>query len=369
MNSMEKYQKMQSLTPYADRSEMPVYPMMITSFASVAGFTQKEYFEDVDKWLEAADKTFSIIGHPTMMAVACPADTVFNMYLPSKRPGYELGDDDLYQFIETPYFDDPDAEYAKILEMGWDNWFNMHTMAVQNPPMTDPQQLMARYGLLAENLKKSFGYCYSHDILPWFDNAFYPIYDSLSMFRSMEEFLFDFIDNPGPIMDIINKYSLPQVQNVIQQTKQNNGWHVCIFPMRCSATFISPDMFEEYVWPALKLQIEELWKAEIYTHIHADGNWLPMLEYFTELPKGCCHIELDESTDIEKAYEILQGSQSIRGNVPSVYFAFKDPEDVAEYSEKLVKMGMNGGFMLSSSCEIPMNAKPENIKAMMDVLN
>ena len=29
------------------------------------------------------------------------------------------------------------------------------------------------------------------------------------------------------------------------------------------------------------------------------------------------------------------------------------------------KMGMNGGFILGSGCEVPMNAKPENVAAMI----
>ena len=48
--------------------------------------------------------------------------------------------------------------------------------------------------------------------------------------------------------------------------------------------------------------------------------------------------------------------------------AYGTPDEVAAYSEKLVQMGMKGGFMLSSGCEVPLNAKPENVKAMMDVL-
>jgi uroporphyrinogen-III decarboxylase len=31
-------------------------------------------------------------------------------------------------------------------------------------------------------------------------------------------------------------------------------------------------------------------------------------------------------------------------------------------------MGMQGGFMLGSGCEVPLNARPENVKAMIDSL-
>ena len=102
--------------------------------------------------------------------------------------------------------------------------------------------------------------------------------------------------------------------------------------------------------------------------IHADANWLPMLPYFTQLPKGCCHIELDGATDIFAAYDILKGSQSIRGDVPSTLFAYESADAVSEYCDKLVQMGMGGGFCLGSGCEIPLNAKLENVIAMMDAV-
>jgi len=93
-----------------------------------------------------------------------------------------------------------------------------------------------------------------------------------------------------------------------------------------------------------------------------------MLPYFTQVPKGSVHIELDGMTDIEKAYEILGGYQSIRGDVPATMMCYGTPDEVSQYCDKLINMGMKGGFMLGSGCEIPMNAKPENIKAMIDAV-
>ena len=117
MNSMEKFMKMLSLTPYQDRTEIPVFPMMLTTYGALSGISQKETIESEDKWLEAMEKAFAIVGRPDVVMPMCPRDTIFVMGLPARIPGKELDDNALYQFVETPFFDDP-SEYQKILQMG-----------------------------------------------------------------------------------------------------------------------------------------------------------------------------------------------------------------------------------------------------------
>ncbi|MBE6017949.1 MAG: hypothetical protein E7233_10175, partial [Lachnospiraceae bacterium] len=203
-------------------------------------------------------------------------------------------------------------------------------------------------------------------LVPIFENATAPIFDTLSMARSMVEFTFDLYDDPGPIMDIINKFQPMADEATIGMLKANGGSRVGCFAMRSSATFMSPEMFEEYAWPGLKGMIERFNAAGILTVVHADANWLPMIKYFREVPKGSVHLELDGATDIEQAYEILDGWQSIRGDVNANLLCYGTPDEVSQYCEKLIKMGMKGGFMLGSGCEVPLNAKPENVKAMID---
>jgi uroporphyrinogen decarboxylase len=140
--------------------------------------------------------------------------------------------------------------------------------------------------------------------------------------------------------------------------------------MRSDAGSISPAIFEEFSWPTLKQTILALWEAGIRSIIHADSNWLPMLPHFVNLPKGCCHFEFDNKTDIFKAAEILDGRQSFRGNVPATTLAFGTVDDVREYCEKLItEIGMKTpGYLYGSGCEVPLNAKPENVRAMYDAL-
>ena len=122
MNAMEKFQKMLSLTPYQDRTEIPVFPMMLVTYAAMAkGITQADTIRSADKWIEAMQQAWEIIGKPDCAMPMYPGDTVFIMGLPARVPGKELGENELYQFVETPFFEDQE-EYKKIMAMGWQAW-------------------------------------------------------------------------------------------------------------------------------------------------------------------------------------------------------------------------------------------------------
>ena len=60
--------------------------------------------------------------------------------------------------------------------------------------------------------------------------------------------------------------------------------------------------------------------------------------------------------------------ESVVDIVAATILAFGTEDETREYCEKLVTMGMGGGFMLSSGCEVPINAKLENLKAFVNFL-
>ena len=296
-----------------------------------------------------------------------PGDAAFGMGMICRAPGRELGEDELYQLIEEPYITDPE-QYKAIAEMGYGRWRMKYLMDIQTPAITDPNQLFAKFGQVGQSSAKVKQFYAERDIVPSAYASTMPIFDALSLYRTMADYACDLFEDPAPIMDIINKYQEEETESTIQRTKGSGGDRVAIFAMRSSAAFVSPDMFDEFAWPALKRMVEMHHEAGILSVLHADSNWLPMLEHLTELPRGCCHVELDDATDIVAAYDILRGWHSIRGNVPSYLFAYKGPDDIREYCEPLVQMGMRGGFILGSGCDVPLNAKPENVKALIDIV-
>ncbi|MBN1191700.1 MAG: hypothetical protein JXA46_18245 [Dehalococcoidales bacterium] len=129
--------------------------------------------------------------------------------------------------------------------------------------------------------------------------------------------------------------------------------------------FMSRKQYEKFYWPGLKRAMECSIELGIVPIIFCEGEFGDRLEYFLELPKGKV-ICLFDRTDMIRAKEILRDHVCISGNVPASLLQLGSPQDVEEYCAKLIRFcGKGGGFILSAGSSID-EAKPENLKALME---
>ncbi len=139
---------------------------------------------------------------------------------------------------------------------------------------------------------------------------------------------------------------------------------------RVSDEILSPKQFEEFVWPNWKRAIEKTLELGYdIISMFFEGRRDKQLEYFLDFPKGSLFIRFAE-TDIFRAKDILGDRAVIMGNVPIAMLQLGSTQDVEEYCKKLIKVcGKNGGFILRCSTDYSQEAKPENVKAMIDTVN
>jgi len=364
MTSAERIQNCFDCKPIKDRSEIPVFPHLISYPGRFAGITQKQMVDDPKKWMEALRKTFEHFGYPDLSMPLPLGDVIFVESLPSKRPGYELPDDAQFQLIETMNMDHDD--YRDIIANGWAQWYNKYMRRIQNPPIKSNFKLILRWIKLGMNGGKVIKFLRGMGVEPIAGGASVPIFDLISLIRSFNEFIVDLYEEPDLFKAVMKKANPEMIASTLKNAARTKVNRIQLFAMRSDASSISPAIFDEFVYPYLREYIKTFHAAGYKTVIHADNNWLPMLDRFLDLPKGSVHFEFDGVTDIFKAFEILKGHHSFRGDVPATMFAFGTPDDVSGYCEKLITgIGMKGGFVLGSGCEVPMNCKPENLMAMM----
>lgn len=134
---------------------------------------------------------------------------------------------------------------------------------------------------------------------------------------------------------------------------------------RTGPAFMSPAQFEELALPEWRELAEFYSRLGVTTILHLDGDWTAFLPYFADFPPRSCVMNIDGATDIRAAKEILSGRMCIMGDVPATMLKLGEPEEVDEYCRLLIRdVGEGGGFILSSGCSIPVDAKPANVAAV-----
>lgn len=364
---MEKLDYAMSLKPFHRKEDIPVFPHICTYAAIPAKVTQAELFKGNDAWMEAYKKTCDSIGYPDVAFPLGPKTVTYIEQMKVRIPGKDLGENELFQFMEEEIMKQED--YDLIIEKGFGAWQTPYVASIQNPPITGAlKKFKVLKGFIGSGMeaKKNKKFWDTKQIPMIFHSGTAPAFDTFSMARGLEEFFYDLYDEPDKVKEACKRATPELVKTGITGVKSTGGNRIAIFAMRSSATFISNAMYEEFVWPYLKEMILGFYEAGIISVIHADGDWLPMLPYFKELPKSCCILELDGATDIAKAYEILKGHQVIRGDIPATILAFGTAEETRAYCDKLIQLAMGGGFIIGSGCEVPLNAKLENMKIFMN---
>jgi len=349
--------------------EVPVAPLIITYTARLAGMKQVDIFNSVKAWRQAVDRAIDRIGPPDMGFAIFPRDVPFSEGLHYRLPGRDLGEDELFQLIEEEVMQRED--YERLQKDGFGRWF-MDYFVRLDPDLPAGGRsrtiVTLKFIRMALRIRGNAARLEKRGVPPAFYGACYPPFDFFSLARSINQFSLDLYDCPDLVQKACEASLEPTLGTAMQPLMATGGKRVCIYPMRSSTSFINPKMFEKFALDHLKRMAEFFVKKGITPIIHCDANWTPLLPFFREMPRASCILELDNDTDIFKAKEILGDWMCLKGNVPAQLLAFGETGEVEAYCEKLIReVGRGGGFILGSGCEVPLNARIENVQAMIQV--
>ncbi len=272
-------------------------------------------------------------------------------------PGVDLPENEMWQVVETELIDRD--SYNRILDLGWPSFFKeiMQERILKDvpPAYLPPERKSVDVG--AEWRSQGIPVLSGGDVTT-------PI-ELLCGARSLPKFAIDLIEIPdkvAAVMDII----LPHLANkAVRRAKKLGFPLVWIGGWRSAPCLLSPEMWNRFVWPYLRQLVYEVTDAGLIALLHLDSDWTRELERFRELPRGKCLMALDGDTDIFKAKEILGGHMCLMGDVPAIMLFHQSSDDVFNYCSKLIQELGPAGFILQSGCDIPTNAKLENVQAMV----
>jgi uroporphyrinogen decarboxylase len=179
----------------------------------------------------------------------------------------------------------------------------------------------------------------------------------------MQAALYLAIDHPdrfGQLLDfateVVIRFGVAQVEA---------GAHLpVVFDPSSSPDVIPPQFYREFVLPRLTRLFEALDRAGATTSwLHTAGPTGPILPYY---PGARVEIaNFDYCVGTSQAAAALPRT-CLDGNLKPWSFVDAAPEEIAaSSSELLAAFSGRGGFILSSGCEIPPEARPENVAAMV----
>ncbi|MGO8716759.1 MAG: uroporphyrinogen decarboxylase family protein [Smithella sp.] len=354
----EKLNRINKAVALEPVDKVPFVPCGTSIYAKIEGVKLGDYVKDMDLNykvnLRALDKIGGVDGiqnmvfDPKLLATAWLSEV--------KVPGVHLSDNELWQIHEQELVKQED--YDVILKKGFFRWYQDFL----RKKLDNPMQYAPRYFWKIIKARKPFkkaGYvCIGG---PGFSSPF-------EMFcggRSMESFLIDdLMEIPDKVDEVFKKVHTVNKTLYKLQLKLLKPYGAWIGGWRGTPGTVNKEMFERFSWGYMKDLALMLLSRNVVPIFHLDSDWERGLEYFRELPKGRCIMALDGNTNIHKAKEIVGDMMCIMGDVPAEMLAFGTPDKVYDYCMNLIKTIGPTGFILSSGCDIPFNAKLENVQMM-----
>ncbi|HHV34855.1 MAG TPA: uroporphyrinogen-III decarboxylase [Syntrophomonadaceae bacterium] len=280
-------------------------------------------------------------------------------FMKPMMPGVDLPPDSEYQMVE--YEAITRRDYYFILEAGYQAFQRRYWKRVHQ---VSDEQIDKANSLMLDILKSQIKNAKARGQTFLYGGFTVLAPPTLSLMRSLGQFIRDMYQIPSTLESVLQEMTEALTADAIAYTRETGIPRVFVGVARLTCQLISEPLFERFVWPYLKKTVLDLLAAGITPILHLDSDWTKNLEYFLELPAGKVAIELDGTTDIFKAHQVLCGHTCIIGDVGAPLFTLGTSDQVQDYCRKLIQeIGRDGGFILGSGCHIPLLAKHENVDA------
>ena len=200
----------------------------------------------------------------------------------------------------------------------------------------------------------------------YFQGAILPPFDTIShSMRGMAGTMQDMFRQPENILRACDKILELGLARPMPHPSENGYIRMFMTNTRGSDDFMSTKHFDKFYWPTFYKLVTALIDRGATPCIFFEGNFTSRLEYLLKFPRGKLLARLD-TTDIQRAKEVLKDHVCIQGNVPSTLLQVGTVPQVKEYCKNLIDtVGEGGGFILSPRSSTD-EVKPENLKAMID---
>lgn len=324
------------------------------------GLKMSEFLTDFARATDAAVGFCK--SHPGIDSIHSPIMSAY--LLPSlwlseiKVPGVDLPEDELWQLHEKENMTQDD--YQQIIDMGYGPWLQKYMVERIGNPTAKAGPYFEYVPVTGQRMAVEAGIPIMNGA-----NCGSPI-EGFCGARGLMNFFVDIMEEPELVKDAMDKafeFLLNNYIGILSNAKPVASW---VGGWRAAPELMSHDTWMEFVWPYLRKIIDVTLEKGVVPVLHFDSCWDSELETLRELPAGKCILMLDGTTNMRKAREVLDDRMCLMGDVPASMLAYGSASQVYDYCVKLIDdVGPKTGLILSSGCDCPLNAKDENVDAMI----
>ena len=379
---------------------VPIYLNFGYMLARLGGITYQQLERDADRAQTLLEK-YALYFEPDLVSGVgfSPLPSMALGDRQTKWPGYGLGPNGSFQFVEGEYMkaeeydaflDDPtdftlrtflpraygalegfaDLPRLPIMLMGYP--------ALPNIGVLDDDQVAAAFDALLEasrhivrlrTLRKAsvermeaLGFPMSLRTGAFITAPFDFLSDTL---RGLRGIMLDMYRCPDKLLAAQQKV-LPILVDYGVAAAKRSGHPYCFIPLhRGSDGFMSLEQFETFYWPSLKAMLLGLIEGGLTPHVFYEGSYDQRLPYLRELPRGKTIGRFDRS-DLFKVKEVLGDRMCIMAGFPVSLLRAGTPDQIRELTKELIEVvGRDGGFIMGPSSSMA-EADPDLVKVWVE---
>lgn len=273
-------------------------------------------------------------------------------------PGRDLPPDSLWQVREAEVMTLED--YDVIIDKGWHAFIENHM-----PKVIDIAELGESMGWLIANLPRAVSIYRESGYVPVCGTLASIPYEYFCGARSMQKFILDLHRIPDKVQAAMDVCFPDIIAQTIGIAKASGVTGVWLGGWRAASALLAPKLWDRFVWPYTVKFINELIAAGLMPVLHWDQDWTRDLARLQELPAKKCIMNPDGMTDMLKFKELAGDRMAMMGDVPSNLLVASMPEDIRNFVRDRVRLFGSTGLIICPGCDAPINAKPENMEALV----
>lgn len=338
---------------------IPYMPCASAANANLCGVSLADYCANMPLNAEVNLKGYQMCGEPDGVQTVLYSPHGMTVIWLGKAmvPGIDLPADQPWQMDECGVLTQDD--YEQIISEGYDAWLKDVYVNRLGDPLSKMQDFFA----------------YTPEANRIFEEAGIPNFMAFAMAGPIEmlcggrtlipfmsEDLFDEPELVEKAMNVMHEARMAEWEATFNSPAKPVG--VWVGGWRGTPDILSPEMFRKYAWKYMADMVKLCTDYGVVPTLHLDSNWDNAIELIKTLEPRKVIVSLDGMTDIFRAAEILEGHSCVMGDVPNVMTSFGTADEVDAYCERLIKEVGPRGFILSTGCETPPNAKLENLQVM-----